>query len=152
MPDSDNFTLPARNSYDQISNSFGNKLLSLCKQTSLYIANGRLEPGNFTCYNLIRNRFSASVVDYIICNSTLYSIIDNMCVHDLTEYSDHCPVTCTLAFVTVNEFITEDVLYEKIVWENSNNDIFLHKLDHSRYLFDNLVENLCSGVIHINNV
>ena len=38
-----------RKSKDVIVNTFGNKLLSLCKDNNLCIVNGRLDEGDFTC-------------------------------------------------------------------------------------------------------
>ena len=90
-PDDDDILarLPVRKSSDKTTNCYGNKLLSLCKLSSLYILNGRLEPGNFTCYNLSRKTAASSIVDYVICDKNLYDIVKTMCVHELSEYSDH---------------------------------------------------------------
>ena len=92
--DSDSITsnLPLRKSADTHSNSFGNKLLSLCKECNTCIVNGRIEPGNFTCYKITRNSFGASVVDYVISNYNLFSTFQSMSVLDITEFSDHCPI------------------------------------------------------------
>lgn len=70
MPDNDSNidNLPIRQSNDKIVNTFGTKLLSLCKENDLHIVNGRLENGDFTCYSMNRLSTGASVVDYLITN------------------------------------------------------------------------------------
>lgn len=152
MPDDNDVPvgLPLRQSFDESSNNFGNKLLSLCKQSSLYIMNGRIEPGHFTCYNLIRNNVSASVVDYVICNSNLYSLFNNMVVKQLSEFSDHCPISFTLQ-LNYNSMCNnvQDVVYDKIVWENCNVDSLNDALDNSKIHFDKLVNDLLSNTINV---
>jgi len=68
---------------DYHSNVFGNKLLSLCKENGIFIVNGGLEPGHFTCYNF-RNTFTASVVYYVILNNNLFKCIADFKVNNLT--------------------------------------------------------------------
>ena len=79
-----------RSSRDSHVNQFGNKLLSLCKENSLLIVNGRLEPGHFTCFNCTRGSSGASVVDYVIVNFNLLSCISSFKVNDLTSPIDLC--------------------------------------------------------------
>ena len=81
--------LPPRSSFDNQCNSFRNKLLLMCKETNMFIANGRKGDGKFTCYNHSRSRVAASVVDYIFL-TTLYNMYKciNYCeILDLNEFS-----------------------------------------------------------------
>ena len=58
-----------RISKDTTVNSFGNRLLHICKETELRIVNGRLHNdeciGNYTRYY---NNKGSSVVDYLLTN------------------------------------------------------------------------------------
>ena len=66
-------TTKQRLSCDNKVNSYGKKLLQLCKAFNLQIANGSVpgdKLGSFTCY---ANR-GASVVDYVICDQNLINI------------------------------------------------------------------------------
>ncbi len=89
-------TLPLRFSADKQTNAFGNKLLTLCKENSVFIADGRLEPGLNICYNFCRNTVGSSTVDYVMVNFNMYTRISTMNVLDLSEFSDHCPIEFTL--------------------------------------------------------
>ena len=95
--DSDLYSnMPSRASNDFTVNNFGNRLLTLCKENDLYIVNGRLESGNYTCYNTIRNFTACSVVDYLITSLNNLSCICSMDVLYITEFSDHCPIKFSL--------------------------------------------------------
>jgi len=41
--------LPTCVSFDDTCNQFGNKLLNLCKENSIFIINSRSEPAMYTC-------------------------------------------------------------------------------------------------------
>ena len=86
----------ARNSQDNKVNSYGRKLIELCKTLPLRILNGRKLGdllGNFTCQNS-RGR---SVVDYCAASPGLMKQIPFFSVgHILPVHSDHCPIDITL--------------------------------------------------------
>ena len=86
----------ARNSQDDKINSYGRKLIELCKSLPLRILNGRKLGdllGNFTCQNS-RGR---SVVDYCAASPGLVKQIPFFSVgHLLPVHSDHCPIDITL--------------------------------------------------------
>ena len=100
-------------------NSFGHKLLSFCKENSVLIANGRIEQGDCTFNSLYRNNPIASTVDYLITNNSNFKFISDMCILDMTEFSDHCPVT--FSFVHTINTTTKDsyTRYDKIIWDSS---------------------------------
>ena len=52
-----------RCNYDKTVNTFGMKLLSLCKKCNIHIANGRCESGKCTFHSLYRHKPIASTVD-----------------------------------------------------------------------------------------
>ncbi len=86
------YDLPDRHSDDKSVNSFGLRLLSLCKEHDLRLVNGRLEPGRFTCYT----HNGCSVVDYLITSPDNFAQINTMNFMDLTEFSDYCPIVFEL--------------------------------------------------------
>ena len=84
--------IPARASNDNMVNSNGRRLLSLCKSTNHIIANGRLHddvPGRFTycCeramsvvdYVLLKPADFSSIIDFKILNDSIFS--DHRCLH-----------------------------------------------------------------------
>jgi len=56
--------LPTRVSFYDKCNQFGNTHLNVCKENSICIINGRLEPGMYSCYKFNRTSLAASVVCY----------------------------------------------------------------------------------------
>ena len=152
MPQDDNHMqdIPLRTSHDHVCNSFGNKLLSLCKENDLCIVNGRLEEGKFTCHNLNRNRLGSSVVDYLISNFNNFPCMSKMQVHDLTEFSDHCPIEFSLNFDNFIMYKADNLTYEKIIWDDIDPQLFSNTLNYNKHHFDNLSHNLLSNNIDIN--
>ena len=88
------FTIEPRVSSDKRVNSFGRKLLSLCKEHHIVIMNGRIEPGGFTCIT----QSGSSVVDFFITQMKNIQQINDLYVSELTEFSDHCFVVETYAY------------------------------------------------------
>jgi hypothetical protein len=85
-----------RNSLDRKHpNKSGKLLTDLCKETGLRSLNGRTLGdlhGKYTCitYN------GCSVVDYTLVSSSISQGIRSFMVNDLTPFSDHCPISCSL--------------------------------------------------------
>lgn len=91
----DNSNLPHRASEDVNSNTNGDSLLDLTYAHDLIIANGRTLgdiQGRYTCLKWNGN----SVIDYAIANRQLYDSIEKLQIHDLTEFSDHRPMSVSL--------------------------------------------------------
>lgn len=85
-----------RKTKDKATNKFGQKLLEVLKEHSLFIVNGRRtgdQEGEITC---IANR-GMSIVDYFICSMPLFDKIIDMSVLDRSE-SDHFPIVAVLDF------------------------------------------------------
>lgn len=138
-----------RSSLDNHVNNYGIKLLSLCKENNVFIMNGRLEPGKLTSYNLIQRRTAASIVDYCITDLNVFNMLQNMCVHDLTEFSDHCCITFDIFFEHVNVICNEEITYDKIEWEKCNIEELHVLLNDEKSQFDDITNNLLNNVIDI---
>ena len=85
-----------RGNMDMTTNSFGDKLLSLCKSVPLRICNGRKIGdilGEYTCYKWN----GKSTVDYCMVSPRLYPQIQHFFVEKLNPIlSDHCPIVAKL--------------------------------------------------------
>ena len=102
----DNSDLPQRTSEDGNSNTNGDTLLDLTYAHDLVIDNGRTLgdiQGHFTCLKWNGN----SVIDYTIANRHLYDAITKLQVHDLTEFSDHWPMSVSLNLTLNAEHVRE---------------------------------------------
>ncbi|XP_077984642.1 uncharacterized protein LOC144439242 [Glandiceps talaboti] len=96
-----------RKNMDKKVNRFGERLIELCLQSKLRIANGRLGndlDGNFTCYQPRReiedtnsNFRGMSTVDYVLASETILPEICEFTTHDLTIHSDHVPLSFTIS-------------------------------------------------------
>ena len=94
----------ARDSWDKTCNTFGLKLLDLCKSTCFRIVKGRLghEFGNgvFT----FASQQGASVIDYVLARECDFANINMFSVQDFSGFSDHCPISFSLnCYVQFNE-------------------------------------------------
>ena len=112
----------------------------------MYIANGRLEPGNYTSYNLIRRYKAASVVDYLITDMNMLCMVNNMKIHDLSEFSDHCSISFDISLNNLIDICQNDVTYDKIEWEDFNIEELNVLLEDNVTSFDDVTNNLlCSN-------
>lgn len=86
----------SRASSDKTCNSFGLKLLDLCKSSCIRIVNGRLSNdcgvGSFT----FASGQGASVIDYVLAKERDFVSINRFTVCDFNEWSDHCPLTLSI--------------------------------------------------------
>ena len=77
------------------SNTFGHRLIELCKDNNVVILNGRVgEDQNIGNFTTTRN----SVVDYIIMSANKFKYLSDFKVHKFDPpLSDiHCPISCHL--------------------------------------------------------
>jgi exonuclease III len=73
------------------SNTYGRKLIEMCKSTNIRIVNGRAysdQKGKLTRIETT----GCSVVDYCICDSKGYTCIKNFRIGNSMPESDHCPL------------------------------------------------------------
>ena len=115
--------LPRNNLDTKHSNNSGKLLLSICRETSLRIINGRMIGdllGNFTSihYN------GCSVVDYTLVSESLLKSVIHFKVHDFTALSDHCPIVCCIKTAGESHIFTEkvklDSLPGKFLWNTDS--------------------------------
>ena len=78
---------------DRTVNSYGRRLIDLCKYAGLQICNGRLCASKYTCYKYN----GESVVDYLLAPSNFFDIIINFQIFDKLVYSDHCALSFALS-------------------------------------------------------
>lgn len=92
-----------RFSKDKITNTFGKKLLDLCRHNNLTILNGSKLgdlQGQYTSFQYN----GSSVIDYCIVESDLYQTVTYFQVKDLTCVSDHTPIVVCLGQVQSPNF------------------------------------------------
>ena len=131
-----NVDIPPRANNDTHVNSFGHKLLSLCKENDLHIVNGRLTPGLYTYNGIYRNRSVSSTVDYLITNHKNFSSLNYVLVHDMTEFADHCPIIFSLKHYLNSNVRNCYRNIDKIVWKPEKADSFNDVLNSKKYMFD----------------
>jgi hypothetical protein len=132
---------------DKVVNPFGRKLLSLCKENEIVIANGRLEPGDCTYYGLHRNRPVSSTVDYILTGVPSLESIYNMSILDQMEFSDHCPMYFSFQCRNYTEVdnIHQNPTVDKIIWDSSSHEDFRTLLNLNKNKFDDIENKFLSN-------
>ena len=93
----------------------------------LCIVNGRLEEGKCTFHACLRNKPVSSLVDYVVTDIQGYNNISNMCVMDISEFSDHCPIAFTLQYDIVLQNDTARS-YDTIIWNSDERANFCNML------------------------
>ncbi len=78
------------------TNSFGTRLLEVCRESGLTILNGRKQNTNKPTR---RNNHSSTVIDYALVNPRIFEDIE-MDIHDKSEVSDHSAIDLHLAIKT----------------------------------------------------
>ena len=83
--------IPPRKNKDHVIDSYGKRLIELCKTTNLLITNGRLDKdfGEFTFYG----QKGCSAVDYLLLSLLDFETISPFNVCETTEFSDHAVIT-----------------------------------------------------------
>lgn len=69
--------------------------------------------GNFTCYT----KRGKSLVDYVLCSSSLIPEIIDFDIKDPNEFSVHCAIEFSLC---INTMVTETVIHDNMRSENVN--------------------------------
>lgn len=148
LPDDDTECddLPPRKNDDKQVNHFGSKLLNLCKENRLYIVNGRLENGSCTFHSKFRNKPVCSTIDYIITSADNFNVIKDVCVLDLLDFSDHCPITFALNCSNIKHDYTT---FDKLRWDSAKKDDLLESVSGRKADFDGIINKLMTGEFDI---
>ena len=120
----------ARVNSDLNVNVYGNQLINFCKNTDLFILNGRLGDDNkkFTCKD-------KSVVDYFLSTANMFSYLQNFSIFEFSNlYSDaHCALSINLNVNFKNDhpkISTEAVNTVKTkLWNTDKADQFVQNID-----------------------
>ncbi|VDI62880.1 Hypothetical predicted protein, partial [Mytilus galloprovincialis] len=126
---------------DKFVNSFGRKLLQMCYDTGLTVANGRLgndKHGNFTfCTSNGR-----SVNDYLLVSPCDYELISNFEVLQLNEFSDHSPLYFELDFTNNRPSHNIPKVHTYIKWDNNKNTDYIQLLHNQQDRLLSLVNDI----------
>ena len=97
--------------------------------------------------------YQAILVDYVITSYENFDYISEMYIHDITEFSDHCPVAFSLQYSPCNNSgaVGHDVHpnVEKLNWDYSDLNSFDNLLESKRHVFDSITDKLLSGECNI---
>ena len=122
-----------RKSCDLVANNYGYRLIELCRNLGIMIANGRCGKDNFvgkvTCG-------VSSLIDYVICSPEMLCLINDFEVVPFCELlSDkHSPILFTFKklpepVIEVESANTKVQHSEKIIWNNNEKDNFVKSID-----------------------
>ncbi|KAK3096267.1 hypothetical protein FSP39_025128 [Pinctada imbricata] len=123
-----------RNNMDKGINTFGHRLLSLCKSSGLRIVNGRHlndQNGNFT----FCGTNGLSLIDYLVTKSENFTDIYDFCSGNFTEFSDHSPLHFSLKFRYIDSSFSIDTgnIGRKksisVVWNTENTRTAVNNLE-----------------------
>ncbi|KAL9982766.1 hypothetical protein ACROYT_G004864 [Oculina patagonica] len=130
------FQTPQRNSFDNVLNNHGEKLLELCKNFDLRIVNGRVN-GDTLGRPTFHGRNGTSVIDYIICDQSTFLNITGFVVKQPSYLSDHSAIAAWFNLSTnLPESETQSLhstssllrLPRQFCWENDSYSKFRNTL------------------------
>ena len=124
-----------RASLDNTHNSHGIRLLDLCKSTGLRIMNGRL--ANTHHYTFLSNN-GCSVIDYLLTGDNDLPRLNDFCIEEFNEWSDHAPLSFSLC---CNNVCNENNGHEEIKfkWDSNLRDMFRSDIVENLNVFDTIV-------------
>ncbi|ESO90548.1 hypothetical protein LOTGIDRAFT_164136 [Lottia gigantea] len=113
--------LCCRKNMDNVVNSYGRMLLSLCIMTGMRIVNGRLNgdrEGNFT----FCSSKGSGLIDYLILRSNHFNLLSQFSTGSFTEFSDHSPLCFKINFHVVfkPKCLSSDIVLTK--WNDSKRE------------------------------
>ncbi|VDI22079.1 Hypothetical predicted protein [Mytilus galloprovincialis] len=132
--------VPKRHSVDKTVNAFGRKLLQLCYNTELTIANGRLgnRVGKFT-FCTMNGR---SVNDYLLVSPSDYKLIKNFDVLNFNEFSDHAPLLFELEFRNFRPELSFPKIRNYIKWDIKRSNEYIDIIQQEQNNLLSLVNNI----------
>ena len=138
-----------RCSMDKTLNAYGRKLLQLCYDTDLTIANGRLGKDIQGKYTFCSSK-GQSVNDYLLLNPKDYDLVYDFDVLDFTELSDHAPLSFDINIL--NGFVYDNLprTHKYLRWDSSRNHEYIQLLLEHRDELMTLVRNATSSE-NVNN-
>ena len=95
------------------------------------------------------NRPVSSLVDYVITHYDNYSNINDMYVYDISEFSDHSPITFSMKINGTFLNATCDA-FDKILWDISKSYIFWELVEIKHEVFNDINDKLVSNTSDIN--
>ena len=148
--------IPPRKNKDHVIDSYGKRLIELCKTTNLLIANGRLGSdkgiGEFTFYG----QNGCSAVDYLLLSLLDFETISHFNVCETTEFSDHAGITFGIFCkkrTQIDQSTPNETPPRKILWNENKAESFKNDVSNLCGLFDSLSQSLeqDSSETNINN-
>lgn len=114
--------IPERVNKDRVIDTYGRRLLELCKSTNLLIANGRWGfDNNIGDFTYLGER-GCSVVDYLILPLLDFDTVSSFKINDVTEFSDHAGLSfklkCKTLSSSINKPASEQSCERKLRWDN----------------------------------
>ena len=140
-----------RYSLDTKIDSSGVKLLQICKDAGLRIINGRLGDdagiGNFT----FQSARGKSLIDYVLCTPSLFNLISNFCVHEISVFSDHAPLQFTISskFNTIIPKNKSEV--KKLLWDTDKVTDFKNVLGNNLHTLQTCIDDIVSQNLNIDD-
>ena len=141
-----------RFSEDTVVNSSGLKLLDICKCSDLRVVNGRVgEDRGIGAFTFLAST-GKSAIDYALAQHSLFPSISNFIVHDMFSCSSHVPIQLNIkATYTVTENNVEEMIVDKLVWDESKIQEFNDLLNNSEVYLNSIVSDVLTLKTDVSN-
>lgn len=130
LNDNKHLNIIPRKSNDPTINGQGKEIIEFCNETSLIIANGRLEEGKCTYFTLHKGEIKKSLIDYLIISESLTNKIKNFQIHEPVPYTDHAPMTIDLT-LDLKQNKNDSIQIKKMISQQNHIKILPYKWTES---------------------
>ena len=137
-------------------NTFGRKILNMCKSTGLRVCNGRF--GDDSAKITFQNKNGCSIIDYMLLNtgSSAFDNINNFIVDKFNTFSCHAPLLIDLKLsdkFKVDKICTcKTVKYNTYKWDEGQKDRVREELLNNSDKIENLMNDISEETVNIDNI
>lgn len=144
LNDNEEFKFRPRDSDDLIINGQGKNIIDFCNETTLIIANGRLEKGRCTFFSLHKGDVKKSVIDYLILSCSLIRNINFFEIEPPVPYTDHAPMKVTIKMELKEHNKSSNIRTLTSIKHHKKNTIKPYKWNNGSNFNDAIFKNKCN--------
>lgn len=136
-----------RKNHDNTLDTYGKRLLELCKTTGLLITNGRLNNGDYTFHSVN----GCSTVDYILTEFDNFKYLKHCSVLHENEFSDHSPLQfcITKHCEQTRSRETKNNAEHFFKWDNSKANDFINEITVNQQALNEIYQNINGNSIEV---
>ena len=135
-------------------NTFGRKILNMCKSTGLRVCNGRF--GDESAKITFQNKNGCSIIDYLLLNRSAFDNISDFIVGKFNTFSCHAPLLIDIKLshkFNIEKICTcKTVKYNTFKWDEGQKDCVREELLNNSDKIEKLMNDISEESANIDNI